>query len=109
MPKKDAGLTTLRKNIERDSHQYFIRHKTHLLIQKLADVDARRVGGFLDVLIEDIARERLSQEEIARIEQEGMAIETQRRQEAEDNQEELLQKHQEKLLQKHQKKEQRTG
>lgn len=94
MPRKTIGLTTLRKNIVRESHPYFVRHKTHRLIQQLAEKENRSTGAFLDELIEQIARKRLPAEVVEQTTIEGSQEEQRRRQEAEAQQPELLAKRQ---------------
>jgi hypothetical protein len=89
---RSVGPTTLRKNIVRESHPYSIRHKTHLFIQRLAELDERTVGSYLDVLIESVAKEKLSAEAFEQIVREGEAIEQNRRREAEEHAPELLKK-----------------
>ena len=89
---RSVGPTTLRKNIVRESHPYSIRHKTHLFIQRLAELDERTVGSYLDVLIEGVAKAQLSPEAFERIVREGEEIEEKRRREAEEQAPELLKK-----------------
>jgi len=89
---RNVGPTTLRKNIVRESHPYSIRHKTHLFIQRLAELDERTVGSYLDVLVEGVARAQLSAEAFDQIVREGEAIEEKRRREAEEQAPELLKK-----------------
>ena len=96
---RSVGPTTLRKNIVRESHPYSIRHKTHLFIQRLAELDERTVGSYLDVLVEREARAQLSQEAFDELVREGEAIEEKRRREAEEQAPELLRKREEKKQQ----------
>jgi hypothetical protein len=82
MPRK-AGVSTVKKNIERESIHYFVRHKTNRFIQKLAEKDERPVGSYLDVLAEREARRLLPAEVVDEIIAEGEREEAKRRQEAE--------------------------
>jgi hypothetical protein len=90
--RKAPGLTTLRKNIERESHAYFLKHKTHKFIARLAELDNRSAGAFIDVLVEDAARSRLSATEFKQLAAAGDQIEETRRQEAAAQEEELREK-----------------
>ena len=102
MPRKPGvGLTTLKKNIVRESHPYFVRQKTHRFIQRLAEQDERTVGTFLDVLIEQVARLRLPAQEVEQIIEEAAREEERRRQEAEAQRDELLRKRQERKAGEH--------
>ena len=91
---KTVGLSTLRKNIERESHAYFLKHKTHKYIAKLAALENRSAGAFLDVLVEEAARRRLSPGEFAQLERAGDELEQMRREEAAEKEPELVAKRQ---------------
>jgi predicted solute-binding protein len=80
MPK---GLSKVKKNIEKESIHYFVKHKTYKFIQKLAEKDERTVGGYLDQLAEREARKNLTQEEIDMIIVESNRMEEERRAQAE--------------------------
>ena len=82
MPKA-VGPSTMKKNIERESNRYFVRHKTHRFIQKLAELDQRPVGSYLDVLLEREARKLLPADQVETIIAEGEAKEIERRAQAE--------------------------
>src|SRR6266487_228362 len=61
---RSVGPSTVKKNIERESQHYFVRHKTHKFIQKLAEKDERPIGSYLDVLIEREARKLLHADQV---------------------------------------------
>jgi hypothetical protein len=90
--KQEVSVTTLRRNIAKDSHRYHIEHKTHLLIARLAKQEKRTAGAFLDLLIEQVAGVRLPPGEVERATAQAREIEEERRREAETHQPELLAK-----------------
>ncbi|SRR6266487_2066781 len=80
---RSVGPSTVKKNIERESQHYFVRHKTHKFIQKLAEKDERPIGSYLDVLIEREARKLLPADQVDEIIAEGETKEAERRAQAE--------------------------
>ena len=94
MPKNTISITTLKRNIPKEAHDYYIRHQTHWLIQELAKQRNRKIGPYLDELIEQVARLQLPPQEVERIIALGQQEEERRRQEAEDKHDELLAKRQ---------------
>jgi len=80
---KKKGLYTVKKNIERESAHYLLRHQTPKLISALAKADDRPVGTYLDRLIEAEARKVLPGTLIDEMIKEGQEEENRRRQEAE--------------------------
>jgi hypothetical protein len=78
MAKKSVGPSTIKKNIKKESMHYFIEHKTARYIQRLAEMDKRPVGSYLDVLLEREARAILPAEEIDAIIQESEQKEAER-------------------------------
>ncbi len=95
MPRSGVGLTTLQKNIARDSRKYYVKHQTYTLLAKLAQRENRPVGHELDVLVEELARVRLSPAEFAKALEEAKAIEEHRREVAEAHRGDLEEKYEE--------------
>lgn len=82
MSPKAKGVYTVKKNIERESAHYLLRHQTPELIRQLAKADERPVGTYLDRLIEEVARRVLPEVLVEQIIKAGQEEEARRREEA---------------------------
>lgn len=84
MPRAKAkGPYTVKKNIERESAHYLLKHQTIKLIHTLAKADERPVGTYIDRLVEAEARKVLPGEVVEQIIKDGQEEEARRRAEAE--------------------------
>jgi len=82
MPAKQ-GVSTVKKNIKKESNHYFVSHATHRFIQELSKKDKRPIGTYLDILIEREARKVLTADQVEAIMAESEQKEAERRREAE--------------------------
>ncbi len=69
-------------NIEKDKRSWWLSHEAFLLIQALANEIKIDPASFLEVTVRDLAEQRLSVEQRARIKQEAEAISARREQAA---------------------------
>ena len=88
---KTKGVYTVKKNIERESAHYLLKHQTPKLIAALARADERPVGTYIDRLVEETARKILPGDVVETIIREGQEEERKRRAEAEQMLEEAAQ------------------